>query len=191
MKKQYKLLKDLPLAKAGEIVSINEQNRKKHLDEIAIMWERGTIAYVHKDNIDDWLKEIRESKSVFNLEFGDDLYVICHGFVNRETFCWLNYQFDYIEQGNWFASKEEAEIEFSKRIVIREIQKYCFENKIDNSWDEHDRNYAFCFNTEKWDATIMVCTAVWKIYSSVWFFSYKNAQKILEQFPEELKLIYS
>ena len=84
---KYKLLKDLPLAKVGEIVSINEKSRKKHLDEIAIMGERGTIAYVHKDNIGAWLEEIKEPKSVFNLEFGDNLYVICHGFVNRETFC--------------------------------------------------------------------------------------------------------
>lgn len=34
---KYKLLKDLPLAKVGTIVSINETNRKKHLNEIAIM----------------------------------------------------------------------------------------------------------------------------------------------------------
>lgn len=85
--RKYKLLKDLPLAKAGEIVSINEQNRKKHLHEIAIMGERGTIAYVHKDNIGSWLEEIQEPKSVWNLKIGDDLYVICHGFINRETFC--------------------------------------------------------------------------------------------------------
>lgn len=71
---KYKLLKDLPLAKAGEIVSINEQNRKKHLNEIAIMKDSGTIAYVKKDTIGAWLEEIREPKSVWGLRDGETIY---------------------------------------------------------------------------------------------------------------------
>ena len=193
--RKYKLLKDLPRAKAGTIVCITNAHSNSPWIVKINKWsedeqQRPRLAYIHTRDIKEWLEEIREPKSVFNLEFGDDLYIICNGFVNRETFCWLNYQFDYIEQGNWFASKEEALKEYDKRQAIVKIQQYCWENNIDTSWKEDRRNFFFI-----WDRRYDKISKNWlestKQFSPLGYFSKEDAEKILEKFPEELELIYS
>jgi len=40
------------------------------------MGEKGTIAYVHKDNIGAWIEEIKKPKSVWNLQIGDNFYFL-------------------------------------------------------------------------------------------------------------------
>lgn len=192
---KYKLLKDLPRAKAGTIVCITNAHSNSPWIVKINKWsedeqQRPRLAYIHQQDTEEWLEEIRESKSVFNLEFGDDLYVICHGFVNRETFSWFKYQFDYIKQGNWFASKEEAWKEYDKRQIIVKIQQYCWENNIDTNWKEDRRNFFFI-----WDKHYEKISKNWfesiKQFSPLGYFSKEDAEKILKQFPEELELIYS
>ena len=77
--KKYKLLKDLPRAKAGEIVIITNAHsntagilkiNKWNEDET----QRPRLAYIHQQEIPEWLEEIRESKSMWELRDGDTIY---------------------------------------------------------------------------------------------------------------------
>lgn len=191
---KYKLLKDLPLAKAGEIVSINEKSRKKHLNEIAIMSERGTIAYVHKHNIGAWLEEIWKPKSVWELKEGDDFYTLPS--LHKEKEEWGKEEEYVIARDLWltFLSVEEAEKAERKIKAIANILKYCYENNIDTSWK--DPNYEDCclfwFNLSRKEADFcLISNIIEKPYSPLGYFSTDDAETILKKFPEELKMIYS
>lgn len=192
---KYKLLKDLPLAKAGEIVSINEQNRKKHLNEIAIMKDSGTIAYVKKDTIGAWLEEIQELKSVWELRNGDTIYELTsHWVILSQKWKGYLYQSNLRKNGNLFLTHEEAKEECDRRQAIAKIQKYCYENNINNTWTIDDygiHHYCFCFSPETEQVEFFLPQDDQKPYSPIGYFSYKNAQTILENFPESLELIYS
>lgn len=79
--KKYKLLKDLPRAKAGEIVIITNAHsntagilkiNKWNEDET----QRPRLAFIHAKNVDEWLEEIREQKTVWDLCIGDNFYFL-------------------------------------------------------------------------------------------------------------------
>lgn len=142
--------------------------------------------------MDEWLEEIREPKSVWGLKDGDEYFCLeSDGVIN--SFKWDGDTIDYDCRriGNVFLTQEEAEKERDKRKAIVKIQKYCFENGIDNSWSEIDRHCTFSWNFTTNKIAITFCAFLNKIYSPIGYFSCEEATKILENFPEELKLIYS
>lgn len=78
---KYKLLKDLPRAKAGEIVFLDEGDNliyQQDDDSCAT-----PLAYTKIDEISEWLEEIKEPKSVWELQEGDTYYCIdSQGFID-------------------------------------------------------------------------------------------------------------
>lgn len=197
--KLYKLLKDLPRAKAGEIVIITNA----HSNTAGILkinkWnedekQRPRLAFIHTKNVDEWLEEIKETKSVWDLCIGDNFY-------------FLSSQWDVVEcvltdsctdsasrlNGNIFLTIEEAEKERDRRQAIAKILKYCYENNIDNSWKENDYEvrYYFCLSLEEEKVEFFYPRDDQKPYSPIGYFSWNDAKKILKTFPKELKSIYS
>ncbi|RAL56500.1 hypothetical protein BLM37_03235 [Candidatus Gracilibacteria bacterium GN02-873] len=197
--KKYKLLKDLPRAKAGEIVIITNAHsntagilkiNKWNEDET----QRPRLAFIHTKNVDEWLEEIKETKSVWDLCIGDNFY-------------FLSSQGDVVEcvltdsctdsasrlNGNTFLTIEEAEKERDRRQAIAKILKYCYENNIDNSWKENDYEvrYYFCLSLEEEKVEFFYPRDDQKPYSPIGYFSWNDAKKILKTFPKELKSIYS
>ena len=140
--KKYKLLKDLPRAKAGEVVIITNAHSNNPWILKINKWnedetQRPRLAYIHTRNVDEWLEEIPEKpKSVFDLKEWDDFYFIINNiiFENIVTDC-VSFK-DYLKEWNIFLSKEEAEAELEKRKAIQGVRKYCHENDIKLFSDE-------------------------------------------------------
>lgn len=129
---------------------------------------------------------------MWELQEGDTYYCIdSQGFIDKGK--WENNLRNISERknGNVFLNISEAERECDRRNAIGKIQQYCWENGIDNSWSEIDRHCAFSWNFTTNKIAITFCAFLNKIYSPIGYFSCEEATKILKQFPEELKLIYS
>ena len=98
-----------------------------------------------------------------------------------------------LEINNIFFTHEEAEKERDRRQAIAKIQKYCYENNINNSWKENDyeTRYYFCLSLEEEKVEFFYPRDDQKPYSPIGYFSWNDAKKILETFHKELKSIYS
>ena len=66
---KYKLLKELPLAYIWDEVEYFESTT-----EIRKKWV--AIAYLHKNLISEWLEEVKEPKTIYDLKKGDKYYVL-------------------------------------------------------------------------------------------------------------------
>lgn len=185
--KKYKLKKDLPLAKAGEEVFINE-----NIYMICKYWKDNCvipISHIKMDEINEWLEEIPEkSKSMWELEEWDEYWTINYGTINKVH--WKNDIIDNktLSVGNIFPTSEEAKKEFEKRKAIQKIKKYCWKNAIDTKWNSLWGNYCFLIDSDN-KIVFDWYNQYFRSYSPIWFFSENNAQIIAEKFPEELKLI--
>ena len=194
--KTYKLKKDLPLAKTGEEVEIYEKwknliriYKKPNNNRSGIL-----ICQIEKENISEWLEEIREQKTVWDLKEGYEYFCLdSEGSIDIGE--WNNnlYHIDVRLNGNIFLTYEEAKKERERRNAITTIQKYCWENNIDNSWKENDYEvrYYFCLSLEEEKVEFFYPRDDQKPYSPIGYFSWDNANKILKEFPKELELIYS
>lgn len=182
---KYKLLKDLPLAKAGTIVSLNRESRKKTYWQASIMWETGAIAYIPQWAIQEWLEEIPEKpKSVWDLKEGDKYFYLSEIWdICIAEHIWHILDDERIQIGNAFLEKSEAVKELKKRVSIAKIKKYCSENGIETEYGDYNNivftlvNWFICYNSSD------------KNWNPLGYFNALNAQKILEKFEEELKII--
>ena len=192
--KRYKLLKDLPRAKAGEIVIITNVHSNTACILKINKWDknesqRPRLAYIHTKNVDEWLEEIPEKpKSVWDLKVWDEYYTIykyniCKMCVTDSKY----FEIDYINPWHVFLTQKEAEQELEKRKAIQRIKKYCFENNL---------------NTEYRTWRTEICaTRFWEIKlrsvenyfvpNPIWYFHENTAKKILEKFEKELKIIFN
>lgn len=195
--KKYKLLKDLPRAKAGTIVCITNAHSNSPWIVKINKWnedeqQRPRLAYIHQWEIPKWLEEIREPKSVWGLKEGYDITGFEFPMQQIEKNI-LDTVLRCLEIGNIFLTIEEAEKELVKRQAIAKILKYCWENNIDNSWKENDYEvrYYFCLSLEEEQVEFFYPRDDQKPYSPIGYFSWNDAKKILNTFPKELKSIYS
>lgn len=182
---KYKLLKDLPLAKAGTIVSLNRESRKKTYWQASIMWETGAIAYIPQSDIAEWLEDERKPKSVWDLKDGDECYILSSDDRIFKAEGWYNDVIkNYINIWLVFLTEEEAEKELEKRKAIAKIKEYCWKNGIETEY-EFGANHVV-FYLKKW---CVVFIGDYKNWNPLGYFSHENAEKILENFEEELKII--
>lgn len=183
--KKYRLLKDLPLAKAGTEVEVIKALHSNY-SKILLDWDR--IADILSEDITEWLEEIHDKpKSVWGLRRWDECYHLeSDGHIRR--IYWDDAFIPESKQGNIFLTREDAEKERDRRNANSKIKKWCWENGVEMAYDIHKRNYSFWLMNNESDIGIDQYFNNW---STIWFFSKENAQKILKQFPEELKLILS
>ena len=197
--KTFKLLKDLPRAKAGEVVIITNAHSNNAWILKINKWnedetQRPRLAFIHTKNVDEWLEEIREQKAVWDLKEGYEYFCLdSEGSIDIGE--WNNnlYHIDVRLNGNIFLTYEEAKKERERRKAITTIQKYCWENNIDNSWKENDYEvrYYFCLSLGEEKVEFFYPRDDQKPYSPIGYFSWNDATKILKTFPKELKSIYS
>lgn len=194
MKTKYRLLKDLPLAKAGQIVAIEKSNFGEGMYTIFWKYSKYLIEIwkIKSTELSQWVEKTWKPKTVWDLKQWDECYRITFTqIINKETYAENHYTFtNDKEVGNLFLTYEEAEKELMKRQAIVRIQQYCWENNIDTNWNNNKNNQIFYFNFDEKRVVIQWHTML-KPYSPIGYFSWDDAQKILAEFPEELELIYS
>lgn len=135
-----------------------------------------------------WLEEVIEKpKSVWDLKEGDKYFYLSEVWdIRIAEHIWHILDDERIQIGNAFLKKDEALKELKKRIAIQKIKKWCWENDIETEYIFMD-TYVFYID-ECWDIDFL---KMYKNWNPIGYFSKENAKKILEKFPEELKLILS
>lgn len=73
---KYKLLKPLPLAKAWTEVEYFKDTKQITLNRVP-------IAYIHEEQINEWLEEIKEPKTIYDLKEGDEYWNITEGYISE------------------------------------------------------------------------------------------------------------
>ena len=129
--KRYKLLKDLPFAKAGEIfkemhddgaIVLAPENWDQHRQEI----------YINEiENLDKWFEEIGEPEWVYYINaFGGDVDSV-------EVVNLPGVRANLKSTGNYFETKEEAE-KYLKYIKAKAVIKESA-NEFKPDWNDHDQ----------------------------------------------------
>lgn len=210
--KTYKLLKDLPRAKAGEVVIITNAHSNNPWILKINKWnedekQRPRLAYIHTKNVDEWLEEIPEKqKSVWDLKAGDSFYLIFNGNILKNSISYCeHFKANYLEIWNAFLSKEEAEQELAKRKALQRIKKYCYENDIKLFSDKEikeilEKNVGahyseviifyfihYKMNFKKFDYS---CLSLTRNQECFYFEKEKDIKKVIVNCEKDLKIIF-
>jgi hypothetical protein len=81
---KYKLLKDLPLAKAGTEVILKPDTGFSSQILTSDLVDFVTIGYILNKDIQEWLEEVKEEpKTIYDLKEGDEYWIITDEFVSK------------------------------------------------------------------------------------------------------------
>lgn len=136
--KRYKLKRDIPAFKAGEVFYLSDAgNLFRESDNVPVYgW---TIIDKNPSTLTDWFEEIKESNR-WKPETGQEYcYLGSDGSVMNDEWVGLSIDCDRFEIGNCFQTKEEAEqaVEYLKALaVVRGNATSKFIKGIDN-WSVH------------------------------------------------------
>lgn len=173
--KKYKLLKDIPFAKAGDTVE---------------MWSDGIMAFTNHPNLPRfnkkdirmfplWFEEVKEPKQTYYI---DSL----GGWVSKLELTNFPTLIENLKAiGNYFETKEEAEkyLEYLKaKAVIKEDTK-----GFKPDWNNEDENrYRGCWDFKKGTTSWMYEYGTFK-ESLIFFKSVEDIKESLNNHPEEWK----
>lgn len=132
-------------------------------------------------------EKLKQPKTIWDLEEGENFWSIND--QNEEPFRTTYFLEIRRDIGNCFLTKPEAEKELKKRQAIQKIRKYIHENDMERGWVTGENNYCI-----EYDDRIKEFEADYKCYyrgfDYFYFHSKAYAQKIIDNFPDELKLIF-
>lgn len=183
--KRYKLLKDLPFVKAGEILEIYHSDDKKYLhifdenrDEIYKLKVGYNVAKMHNE----WFEEIQELKKYYYI--GSMGHVESAEYKGWEVSLKLRKSID-----NYFETKEEAEkyLEYLKaKAVIKQDTK-----GFKPDWSDDDEKYLGFWDLDE-DKLDWLPRSIF-IEASIYFKSREDIEESFEKHPKEWKayLLYN
>lgn len=170
--KRYKLLKDMPFAKAGDMVE---------------MWSDGTMAFVGEPNLPRFNKEDVRMFPLWFEEVEDYFYITTGGSV---WLCSRNEDKELDKNrkaiGNYFETIEEAEkyLEYlkAKEVIKKDTKGF----KPD--WNNEDENrYRGCWDFKKSTTSWMYEYGTFK-EPLIFFKSVEDIKESFEKHPEEWKV---
>lgn len=191
--KKYKLLKNFLYLKVGDIVNITHlcwSEMKKYI----ISKDKWIIAEIIDSTyfvFEEYFEEIKEEKSIFELQEWDKYYIInCDWNIGLCDYDWWNLDRKFIKTWNIFLTKEEAEKELARRKAIQRIKKYCWENNIE--YKENVSNKDFKYEI-RYSIINNWLDYTWDInFKYFWYFFFKNiedTEKVIKNCKEDLKII--
>ena len=171
--KKYKLLKDLPFAKKGEIYE------SRVLDDGEEYLFFGEIKVKDIDNFDEWFEEVKKPKKFFRV----DAFMSRVGIVNPT--CYLEWEINNLKSlCMLFETEEEAERYLAylkaKTIIKQDTKGF----KPDWNNPNQPKYYGYWYfekNEPDWSVSHMTKTP------SIYFKSVKAIQESFEKHPEEWK----
>lgn len=185
--KRYKLLKDLPFAKAGDILSLERSQEygyfklcKDRSNPRSIELYEGIVeGFI--DNFDEWFEEIEESKIFFTI----DIYKSKFKEINTDYYSgWSALEVKNIKDlGLLFKTVEKTKkyLEYLKAKAI--IKKDAKGFKPD--WNNEDENrYRGCWDLKK-DTTIWMYESGAFKEPLIFFKSVKDIKESFEKHPNE------
>lgn len=160
---KYKLLKDLPLAKAGTVVEISDTNffQRGELD-IHLPddnWRPHCIANITLENQKEWLEEVKEPKTIYDLKKWE-IYWYLDEFneVQSKWFWWL---WSDSASNRCFLTEREAKRNKLLRELATRTDKW-----LPEKWDQYySYHLAWCDGWSwQWDNTDMIKYHSWLVF---------------------------
>ena len=185
--KRYKLKRDIPAFKAGEIFRLSDAgNLFRESDNVpAYGW---TILNKFPNILTDWFEEIKESTR-WKPEMEQRYYYVCsNGRVSE--YVWLGSQrldYDRFEIGNCFKTKEEAEkaVEYLKALaVVRGDSTVKFTKRKSNYYVVYNTTYN-CLDVS--DNCYLIKNGIFGI---PYFDTEEDARRSIEQHKNEWLTIF-
>ena len=175
--KKYKLLKDLPFAKAGdEFKEMHDDGRTVLVPE---EWDqhRHEIDINDIDNFDEWFEEIKEPEQIY---YVDNL----GGYVSEvELIGFPTLVANLKSIGNYFETREEAE-KYLKYLKAEEVIKQDTKGFKPN-WKNCENKYYGYWNSGK-DSLGYLVSYITK-YSDICFKTEEDIEESFEKHPDEWK----
>ena len=189
MWKKYKLLKDLPNAKAWEY----ELDQSKQFEVVLTNWTYSFNIFNSWLNNKEWFEEIKEVKSIYDLWKYNIYYYI--GFTNS----WKQYIYECIPDQNhnminarveiWeaFLSRKEAETELQKRKAMATIKKWSHDNdpKNINNW-----GWYMELNIN-WDYIVINEVVMYKMAWVQYYTNHEIAERAFKELQVEYKILFN
>lgn len=186
--KRYKLLKDLPFAKAGDILSLERSQEygyfklcKDRSNPRSIELYEGIVeGFI--DNFDEWFEEVKGPKICFTIDF----YKSKVKEINTDHYSgWSSLEIANIKRlGLLFYIQEEAE-KYAEYLKAKAIIKQDTKGfKPDWSDEEQPKHYGYCHAESK---RLWRDTEYTEKGSTIYFKSIKDIEESLENHPEEWK----
>ena len=184
--KRYKLKKDLPIFKAGEIFYLSDAgNLFRESDNVpAYGW---TMINKFPNILTDWFEEIKESTR-WKPEIDQKYYCFgSDGSVIDDDWCDLNIDHNRFEIGNCFQTEEEAEkaVEYLKALAIVRGDATTKFVKGKRNW------YVYYDAVYKWLDIVSNFSDIKNgIFGLPYFATKEDAQKSIEQHKKEWLTIF-
>lgn len=150
---KYKLLKDLPLAKAGTEVTTSDsfyymkQELDIHLPDNS--WRPHCIAQIKINDVPEWLEEVNEKKTIFDLKKWDNWYVIEANGNIWKYIVQVDSFFNEDDKFICFTTEREAKRNKLLRELATRTDKF-FPKKQENyiaigfQWEASNSNWTWC-----------------------------------------------
>ena len=185
--KRYKLLKDLPFAKAGDILSLERSQEygyfklcKDRSNPRSIELYEGIVeGFI--DNFDEWFEEVKEPKICFTIDF----YKSKVKEINTDHYSgWSSLEIANIKRlGLLFYIQEEAE-KYLEYLKAKEVIKQDTKGFKPN-WKNCENKYYGYWNSGK-DSLGYLVSYITK-YSDICFKTEEDIEESFEKHPEEWK----
>lgn len=184
--KRYKLLKDLPTSKAGDIFYISEAGDLFHESEDLLAYTN-TILEKFPNILTDWFEEIEEPTRWKPEMSQTYCYINTDGSVYGTT--WTDDYFDdgRFEIGNCFQTKEEAErvVEYLKALAVVRGDVISKFTKGEQNWYVYYDSYIDFLDTDHNYANIKN-----GIFGLPYFATEEDAQRSIELHKKEWLTIF-
>lgn len=185
MAKKYKLKKNLPTFKAGDIFYVGNLGGLVHQDTDTVAYTKETLDKF-PDAIKDWFEEIPDRpKTVWDLKDGDVYYCISN--TRGEVYCpiWIDHIVDKARRagGNCFLTEEEAmrEKERLKAKATLEQDTKGFKRDIRNPHQEAYRvHYDYVTKKLDWE-----CEASFMTSGNIYFVNVDDLKASIENHRQE------
>lgn len=136
-------------------------------------------------------ESVNTSKTIWDLDVGDKYWTIHWGFVSDTTWNGTSGDIATRNQGNCFLTKPEAEKELKKRQAIQKIRKYIHDEGMEWEFDPEKDNWLVLYVDDTKRPFQAFKSAVTRGYNFINHLeSESHAKKIIDNFPDELKLIF-
>lgn len=142
--KRYKLKRDIPAFKAGEVFYLSDAgNLFRESDNVPVYgW---TIIDKNPNILTDWFEEINESTR-WKPEIDEEYYCLgSDGSVMNDEWVGLSIDSDRFDIGNCFKTKEEAEKAVEKLKAWKRLKDSGLKFK---GWNKSNYDKTFCINAE-------------------------------------------
>lgn len=188
--KRYKLLKDLPFAKAGDILSLERSQEygyfklcKDRSNPRSIELYEGIVeGFI--DNFDEWFEEIKEPKIFFTI----DIYKSKFKEINTDYYSgWSALEVKNIKDLGLLFKTVEKTKKYLKYLKAKEIIKQDAKGFKPDWGNEDENRYRGCWDLKK-DTTIWMYESGAFREPLIFFKSVKDIKESFEKHPEEWKV---